>query len=883
MWSVKEGEIKVQEKQDTSSPQTWTRVLIVLGLTIFYVITFRSILNDIGPVGTALVALPVAAAGWYFEVNAGLMASLLGIILSTALLTVFAGKNWILWMTTVWPVNLMVILIGIISGYLSKFINEYKHIEVELRSRERFLTLINLTTIDFLNQEKNSDRYYFLMTHLANIFVSDYAYFVRWGEAQEQMLPVASTISLQEPSPRIVADSNKTSLAESVLQAGHILAVDDVLNSSYIVNSAQFNETSLPACSALGIPLIIKNLKLGAIIIAYNSPHIFTTTETNRAQQAGNQIAIALSLIQQEEKIQKRLKEANALANIGFALSETGRVGIETVFQLIADSTKDLIPGAEQVVLHSISDNKEILIPQAVSGFSQSEKGVLSLRINQSIAGQVLTSGEIIIISNAEMDPRFKNWEMPVKFRSLMVAPVQRGEEKLGSISVQSNVISAFTKEDSHLLSAMGIQAAIAIENARLLENTQQALNESNALYRINQGLVASLETDKLLQDTVDLLQKNFGYYHVQIYIAESGTGDIVLRAGSSEIGKKLKEAGHRLRSGDGIVGHVAETGEVFFTNDVDQVHFFVPNRFLPDTKSELAIPVKIDGYILGVLDIQQIPPRYFKERDIQLVSAVADQLAVALQKANLYEKLQISLEQEKTIRHQLVQNERLAVMGRLLASVSHELNNPLQAIQNALFLLKEEKAISTQGKQDLNIVLAESERMANLLEQLRATYRPIQTEDFRPTQINSIVEDVHTLVSPHLRHNQVNFEFHPDPDLPLILALSDQIRQVVLNLFMNAVEAMADGGKLTIDTKLSDNANEVLLIISDTGTGISPAIMPNIFEAFITDKQKGTGLGLTITYDIVIKHRGRITAQNNEDCGSTFKVWLPVKSKEVE
>jgi len=314
----------------------------------------------------------------------------------------------------------------------------------------------------------------------------------------------------------------------------------------------------------------------------------------------------------------------------------------------------------------------------------------------------------------------------------------------------------------------------------------------------------------------------------------------------------------------------------------VDNTVSFVRNPLLPDTKSELAVPVKIGSKMLGLLDIHQMPPKYLSQRDIQLVNAVADQLAVALQKANLYEELQISLQQEKAIRIQLVQNERLTVMGRLLASVSHELNNPLQAIQNALFLLKEEKGISAQGQQDLNIVLAESERMANMIERLRATYRPIQTEDFHPTQMNDIIEDVYALISPHLRHNQIAFEFHPDPELPAIPALSDQIRQVVLNLLMNAVEAMPTGGHLTASTKLLEDANEILFTVSDTGTGISPVILPNIFEAFVTNKQQGTGLGLTISYDIVIKHRGRITAENNTEHGSTFKVWLPAKNREI-
>jgi signal transduction histidine kinase len=463
------------------------------------------------------------------------------------------------------------------------------------------------------------------------------------------------------------------------------------------------------------------------------------------------------------------------------------------------------------------------------------------------------------------------------------VAPVQSGEQKLGTISVQSVSVSAFTEAESRLLSALGTQAATAIENAHLLESVQEALKESNALYRINQGLVASLDPQKLLKDVVDLLQKNFGYFHVQIYVLESETGDFVMREGSGEIGRQLKEQRYRLHAGEGIVGYTAETGVPFFTNDVDKVHFFVRSQLLPNTKSELSVPVKIGGYVLGVLDVQQIPPALLTQRDLQLVNAVADQLAIALQKANLYSDLQAALQVETAIRNQMVQSERLVTMGRLLASVSHELNNPLQAIQNALFLLREEKGISPQGKLDLDIVLSEAERMATLIERLRSTYRPIQAEDFQPTQVNNIIEDVYALISTHLRHNEIAFEFHPEPDLPLIPALADQIRQVIINLLMNAVQAMTIGGSLTVCTNSLQDSNEILLTVSDTGTGIPPELLPNIFDAFVTNKQTGTGLGLTISYDIVIKHHGRITAENNPDKGSIFKIWLPTIDSEIK
>jgi signal transduction histidine kinase len=414
------------------------------------------------------------------------------------------------------------------------------------------------------------------------------------------------------------------------------------------------------------------------------------------------------------------------------------------------------------------------------------------------------------------------------------------------------------------------------------LENTRQALKESNSLYRINQGLATSLDPQQLIRNTVDLLQKNFGYYHVQIYVVDPKTGDFVLHHGSGEIGKTLRQQEHRLHAGEGIVGYTAETGIPFFTNDVDEVLSFVRNPLLPDTKSELTVPIKSGGQILGLLDIQQIAPASLTPRDLQLVSAVADQLGIMLQKANLYADLQISLQQEKAIRNQLVQNERLAVMGRLLASVSHELNNPLQAIQNALFLLREEGGMSEQGKQDLEIVLAESERMAGLIERLRDTYRPTQEEDFQQTQINTLIEDVFALITTHLRHHKIAFEFQPEPELPTIFALTDQLRQVILNLLMNAVESMNSGGTLAVCTNLLKDSREILLTISDNGPGIDRSILPYVFDAFITNKQKGTGLGLTISYDIISKHRGRITAENNADRGATFKVWLPLDKRAI-
>jgi GAF domain-containing protein len=830
-----------------------------------------------------LVIIPVIAAAIFFGSHGGWIAGAAALILNLFLVirlrgSVFYGdipgyeaKTFFLFG------HLLILMAGITVGKLHELRENRARVEAELINRTRFFALLNRMTRSVMTAQSLDAMMQTLVRDFAELLEADSCYITRWDAAREQVIPVATNIK-GHPFLSMEYPKGERNLTVSALEKKRIIVVEDTSNTEYSSSQVigRFTEKSF-----ISIPLIYGNHKLGAAVVGYKERKPPSRKSLDHAEQAASQIALAIWNAQQELEVQRNLRESNTLSNIVLALSETERIGLNDVLQLIVNSARELIPNVDQAVIHLVSEDKETLVYGAVIGFDDPAGGKKKMRVGEGIAGQVVISGETLNITDVMTDPRFVKLDRDPTYRSLMVTAVHSGGQKLGTISVSSDVPFAFNANDIKLLSQLGTQAAIAIENAHLLESTQQALKEANALYHINQGLVASLNPHELMRDVVELLQKNFGYYHVQIYVRDPESGEFVIREGSGKIGEQLKEQGHPLRAGEGIIGYAAETREAFFTNDVDEVFFFTPNPLLPDTKSELAVPVIIEDQIVGVLDIQQAPPALLSQRDQQLVEAVAGQLAVALQKANLYSDLQASLQVEKAIRHEMVQSERLATMGRLLASVSHELNNPLQAIQNALFLLREEKSISMQGRLDLDIVLSETERMSALIERLRTTYRPIQVEDFVPTQINEIIEDVYALISTHLRHNEITFEFLPDPRLPSIPVLTNQIRQVALNLFMNAVEAMTNGGRLTVMTAWLREADEIQITIADTGMGIPPELLPSIFEAFVTNKQRGTGLGLTISHDIVIKHRGRITAENNPDKGSTFKIWLPTNNNE--
>jgi signal transduction histidine kinase len=210
-------------------------------------------------------------------------------------------------------------------------------------------------------------------------------------------------------------------------------------------------------------------------------------------------------------------------------------------------------------------------------------------------------------------------------------------------------------------------------------------------------------------------------------------------------------------------------------------------------------------------------------------------------------------------------------------------LNNPLQTMQNALYLVKADPGLTQQSRQDLAATLDEANRMADLVLRLRETYRPTSGTEFTSVALADLVTEVHQLLRAHLRRNNTVFQFAPPPGLPALPLVRDQIKQVLLNLCFNAVEAMPAGGTLKVEIGLDAAASGMILAIADSGPGIEAADVPYIFDPFFTTKQGGTGLGLAISYDIIQRHRGKIEVISPPGQGATFRVWLPLEPDSSE
>jgi signal transduction histidine kinase len=239
-------------------------------------------------------------------------------------------------------------------------------------------------------------------------------------------------------------------------------------------------------------------------------------------------------------------------------------------------------------------------------------------------------------------------------------------------------------------------------------------------------------------------------------------------------------------------------------------------------------------------------------------------------------------LEQHR-IRQQLFESEKLAATGRLAASIAHEINNPLEAIKNSLYLLVRQTKPDDPNRQFLELAQRETERVSRIIRQMLGVSRP--SVAMAPTRVNDVLHDALQLLGPQLRQGRINLTLQVDETLPAVMASADQLKQVFLNLLLNAKEAMPKGGGLLVQIRMATASDadylagrHVLIRIRDDGAGIPPDILPHVFEPFFSTKndRHGTGLGLWVCQDIIQRHNGYILVRSMVGKGTTFLVALP-------
>lgn len=220
---------------------------------------------------------------------------------------------------------------------------------------------------------------------------------------------------------------------------------------------------------------------------------------------------------------------------------------------------------------------------------------------------------------------------------------------------------------------------------------------------------------------------------------------------------------------------------------------------------------------------------------------------------------------------------EKLGALGRLAASVAHEINNPLTGISTYLYLLKQQLPSDARAQANIEVIERQVAAITQLTKKLQRFSKPAQ-EQRRPVAISQVAEDVLTLVSKNLEQHKIEVTYTCAPDIPPLLASADQLGEVLLNLLLNARDAMPAGGQLYLE--ITEEAQTVCITVRDTGEGMPPEVQEHIFEPFYTTKgEQGTGLGLAISYRIIQEHGGDINVVSAPGAGTTFTIRLPLNA----
>jgi len=282
-----------------------------------------------------------------------------------------------------------------------------------------------------------------------------------------------------------------------------------------------------------------------------------------------------------------------------------------------------------------------------------------------------------------------------------------------------------------------------------------------------------------------------------------------------------------------------------------------------------LDVPLSLRNDVVGIIRMYFVNGRTVSEEELDFVGAVAEQCACALDKARLIE------EQQSRYDHLILQTEKLSALGRMAAGIAHEINNPLAGI--LLFSSRMRKKVTEAGpiQEGLDVIIRETQRCKGIIQDLLEFSRDKEPEKAKAS-INQIVDKALGILENEFRLHHISVEKNLSDKVPSLLLDVNLMQQVIVNLLINAVEAIKEQGVIAVKSHMSPDQKSARIEITDTGCGIPPENLGKIFDPFFSTKSNGTGLGLAVSYGIIQKHHGDIQVSSQPGQGTRFIIEIP-------
>jgi signal transduction histidine kinase len=538
---------------------------------------------------------------------------------------------------------------------------------------------------------------------------------------------------------------------------------------------------------------------------------------------------------------------------------------------ILQEAVRVMRAASGSVVL--INPNNGLLEIHASTGLPPDASN-LKLRMGQGITGWVARTGKPARVGDVRRDGRYILLRDDV--RSELAVPLEVLGTIRGVLNVDSPGENAFSEADQELLEELSVQAAKVIHNTWLYEQSRLKARLLETLVRVSQTINSALNVNEALQvitrEACALMEARMCSL---LLLDETGQW-LDLRASSRAGEAYLKKP--RLSVEESFLGIVVRRKKPMQLENVQASSLYqnIPMARREGLVSLLSAPLVFGGQTIGTLNVYAGQPRSFSMEEIHILTALAELSAIAIEKARLYERI-------VDVEEQLRQNEKLSALGLLAAEIAHEIRNPLTVMKMLYHSLGLEFPPGDPRVKDDAILREKMEHLNKIVEQILDFARGAEPK-LSGVNINQLLDDLGLLTRHKLRNQQIQFIRRLAPDLPAIMADGTQLAQAFLNLTLNAVEAMPQGGSLTILTRAfhlprdSSRPTHVLIEFKDTGPGMSEEQRRRAFSSLLsTTKQKGTGLGLAIVGRIIETHRGKVRIRSQPGKGTTISITLPV------
>lgn len=534
----------------------------------------------------------------------------------------------------------------------------------------------------------------------------------------------------------------------------------------------------------------------------------------------------------------------------------------EALEAILEEVTKTF--GGSSASVSLVNPGTGMLEVEVARGLSDEAKG-FELPLGRGLTGWVAMHGVAALAADVRKDARYYRLDDAV--RAEMAAPLRENGAVVGALNVDSTKVGAFENADLRLLELMAKEASRVLENVWLVRQLRRRAGQLQALVDVGREMADKRQMGEVLRTIAREARSLLECRVAALFLYDEPADLLRLQVAWGTKGRL--EVEEDLRPADSILGTALRGRRQVQAGDLRRTEEHHFREVIRDEglRSMLVTPLVYENEALGVLVTYVDDPHRFTDDERLLAVGLADLGAIAFENARLYGRVFAS---EENLR----KGERLTTLGMLAAEIAHEIRNPLMVLRLLFDSLDIGEAEDEEAERDLEVIrekLGHLEEIASRILDFGKNRESVR----QPLSVEKLMEDVGRLVRLKLEQAKVELMVEKPVEDMIVSGDRGQLQQALLNLILNALAAMPEGGGVTLAGGLEDG--RVALYVRDTGTGIPEDLRERIFDSFLTGRKEGTGLGLAISKRILRSHEGDLDLAETGEGGTTFRLNLPL------